>query len=116
MTGVERCYQYCELIESGKILANEYIKLAVKRFRSDIEKSKKDDFPYYFNEDKANHFIKFTECLKQYKDEFKGRPLILEPWQCFIFANIYGWVYKSNNRRRFRKAFVFVARKMVKVQ
>jgi len=111
MTAVERCYKYCEEVESGKILTNKWVKLAVKRFRSDLTKSKKKDYPYYFDEGSANRFCQFVELLKQYKDKFAGQPLILENWQCFIFCNIYGWLYKDTKQRRFRKAFVFVARK-----
>lgn len=111
MTGVERCYRYCKDVESGKILTNRWIKLAVKRFRNDLNRSKSKDWPYRFDEEKANRFIQFAELLKQYKDEFRGKPLVLEDWQCFIFANIYGWVNKETGYRRFRKAFVFVARK-----
>lgn len=111
MTGVERMYQYCEDVESKKILTNRWIKLAVKRFRDDMKKSQKEDYPFRFDEKKANTFIAFCEVLKQFKDEWRGKPLILQPWQCFIFANIYGWVYKDTGLRRFRKALCFVARK-----
>jgi len=111
MTGTERCYRYCENVEKGKILVNRFIKQAVQRFRNDLRKSRKKDYPYVFDEDKANHFIRFAECLKLYKDEWAGHPLKLEDWQCFIFCNLYGWVEKDTGFRRFRKAFVFVARK-----
>lgn len=111
MTAVERCYKYCEQVENKEIVTNKWIKLAVKRFREDLKKSKKKDYPYYFDEEQANRFCQFTEMLKQYKDKFSGQPLKLENWQCFIFCNIYGWLDKNTKERRFRKAFVFVARK-----
>ena len=112
LTGVQRCFQYCEDVEFKKILTNKWVKLAVKRFRNDLKKSQKEDYPYRFDEDSANRFITFSELLKQYKDQFSGQPLILENWQCFIFCQIYGWVRKDNPKiRRFRKAFLFVARK-----
>ena len=111
MTGVERCFQYCEDVESGKIRTNKYIKLAVKRFRNDLKKAEKKNSTYYFDEAAANKFCSFCECLKMYKDKFKGKPLILEPWQCFIFCNIYGWKERATGQRRFKIAFCFVARK-----
>lgn len=112
LTGVQRLYKYCEDVEQKRIVTNKYVQLAVKRFRNDIKKSKKKDFEYTFDEDTANRFCQFCEMLKMYKDNFAGQPLILEPWQCFIFCNIYGWVRKDNPKvRRFRKAFIFVARK-----
>jgi phage terminase large subunit-like protein len=111
LTPVERCYQYCEKVESKEIVTNKWIKLAVKRFRKDLKKSESEDYPYYFDEESANRFCQFCELLKQYKDRFAGVPLILQPWQCFIFCNIYGWLDKRTKERRFRKAFIFVARK-----
>lgn len=111
MTAVERCYKYCEQVEKKEIITSKWIKLAVKRFREDLKKSKNKDYPYYFDEQSANRFCDFTELLKQYKDRFSGQPLVLENWQCFIFCNIYGWLNKKTKERRFRKAFVFVARK-----
>jgi phage terminase large subunit-like protein len=35
----------------------------------------------------------------------------LEPWQVFIVCVIFGWVRKSNGRRRFRQAYVKIPRK-----
>lgn len=106
MTGVERCFKYCEDVEKGRIKTNKYIKLAVKRFRNDFKNKE-----LYFDEKEANKFVAFTECLQQYKDQFRGQKLILEPWQCFIFCNIYGWRWKDSGNRRFKLAFIFVARK-----
>ena len=112
MTGTERLFQYVNDVKSNKIKTNRYIKLAVKRFENDLKRSENDpNFPYVFDEKKANHFIQFSECLKQYKDEYRGQPLIFESWQCFIFCQLYGWIHKETKCRRFRKAFIFVARK-----
>lgn len=111
MTGVEKCFKYCEDVESGKILTNKYIKLAVKRFRDDLKKSKSKKYPYYFDEEAANKFCAFCECLKMYKDRFRGQPLILEPWQCFILCNVYGWKDRAKGNRRFKSAFIYIGRK-----
>lgn len=111
MTGVEKMNRYIADVKSGKILTNRYVKLAIKRHEDDLKKSKKKDFPYRFDEEKANRFVQFCELLKQYKDEFKGKPLILEDWEAFCMCQIYGWVYKDTGYRKYRKAFLFVARK-----
>ena len=112
MTGTERMYRYINDVKSKKILTNQYIKLAVRRFEKDLERSKKNDpdFPYVFDERKANRFIQFSEALKLYKNEMKGKPQVFGDWQCFAFCQIYGWVHKETGFRRFRKAFMFVAR------
>lgn len=114
MTGVERAYRYCEDVEKGKIRTNLFVKQAVKRFRKDLKRAESPDCPFIFDENKANHFIQFAECLKLYKDEFKGKPMIMNNWSCFFFCNIYGFVDRNTGYRRFRKAFLFVGRKQAK--
>lgn len=109
---MEEFWQYIEDIKSGKTLAGDYVKLAVKRFENDYEKSLNDsNYPFYFDEEKAEKFIKFSECLKLYKDKWANKPLRYEPWQKFILCQIYGWCEKKTGKRRFTKAFIFVARK-----
>lgn len=108
---MKRLTEYCRWVEKNPTKCNAYVRLAVKRFRADMERSKDPSFPFRFDRVKAQRFIDFCESLKQYKDRFAGTPLHLEPWQVFIFGNIYGWVYKNTGLRRFRKAFIFVARK-----
>ena len=84
----------------------------MKRFRNDLEKSKSPDYPYEFKLELAERIVKFTEMMKQTDSNFAGQPLKLLPWQVFIFGNLFGWVRKDNNKlRRFRKAWLFVARK-----
>lgn len=108
---MQRLAEYVDWVKHHPRQTCKWTKLAVQRFERDLKDSKKKDFPYRFDESKASKFIRFTECLKQYKDQWAGQRLHLEPWQVFIFANIYGWVHKETGLRRFRKAFVFVARK-----
>ena len=108
---MQRLWTYCQWVKDNPQCVSKWVRLAVDRFEKDLDRAKNPDFPYTFNTDKAQLFIDFTEMLKQYKDVWAGKPLHLEPWQVFVFANIYGWVHKVTGMRRFRKAFVFVARK-----
>lgn len=108
---MERLYQYVDDVKRGKILTNKYIKLSIDRFEKDLKNSKKKSYPYYFDEKRGSHVVSFLECLKLYREQWAGKPLVLQPWQVFIIANIYGWKRKDNHRRRFTKAFIFVARK-----
>lgn len=108
---MKRFTQYMNRVEKHPTQCNEYVKLAVARHRADIEKSRDLSYPFRFDRQKAQRFIDFCETMKQYKDRFAGETLHLEPWQVFIFGSIYGWVYKGTGVRRFRKAFIFVARK-----
>ena len=50
--------------------------------------------------------------LTQRTLELWGSPRVEpEPWQQFIIASLYGWRRVDNNKRRFRKAYIQVARK-----
>lgn len=63
------------------------LKLAIKRYKK--WKKRKD---IWFDNDKANDMLYFTETfLKHAKGKWAGQPLLLESWQKFFFANIYGW-------------------------
>lgn len=108
---MNRLEEYVCWVKNNPEKCSRWVKLAVERYEKDLTRVGTEDFPYVFNRNKAEVFIQFTELLKQYKDQWAGRPLHLEPWQVFIFANIYGWVHKDTGLRRFRKAFIFVARK-----
>ncbi len=108
---MNRVAEYVDYVHKHPQLCCKWVKLAIKRYEQDLKRAGTEAFPYVFNERKASIFIRFTELLKQYKDVWAGQPLHLEPWQVFIFANIYGWVHKDTGLRRFRKAFVYVCRK-----
>lgn len=90
-------------IFSAQVMAdpNEYpdsVKLAIKRYEA---WKKRDDI--WFDNTKANAMIFFTEnFLKHAKGRWAGQPLILEPWQKFFFANIYGWQKRNEQGRAVR--------------
>lgn len=52
----------------------------------------------------------FPQTLTHTKGELAGTPFVLQPWQSAIVANIFGWV-RPDGTRRFREAFLGVARK-----
>ena len=101
--------EYCNNIILKKIKAGIYTIKACKRFLEDIKKTKEEGNLFYFNENKFNEFCEFAEAL--YIPD-TGKRLKLLSWQLFIYANLYGFYYKDNNeRRRFRHAYIEVARK-----
>jgi phage terminase large subunit-like protein len=109
---LEKFWAYIKSVNDKTILTNRFVKLAVARFEKDYKESKENkDYPFYFDEEAGDKVMAFLECLKLYKDEWAGKPLVLEGWQAFIIGNIYSWKQKGTNLRRFKKAFIFVARK-----
>ena len=103
--------EYIREVTSGKVPVCKMVKLAVKRHVSDLKKSKAGTFPYYFDQKKAQSAIIFFSLLVHTKGKLAGQKLKPEPWQQFIIAMIYGWRRVDNNKRRFRKAYIQVARK-----
>ncbi|MCV9884709.1 terminase large subunit [Metabacillus halosaccharovorans] len=86
------------------------IKIVIKRYKK--WKKRKD---IWFDNDKANDMLYFTETfLKHAKGKWAGQPLILESWQKFFFANIYGWQkYNADGKavRVIRTAYLQVPKK-----
>lgn len=107
-------YTYNEYIDDvlkEKIISCKAVKDAVKRHVEDFKKSKTKNFEYYFDEEKAKHIIDFVSLLTHSKGELAGTAIELEGWQQFIVANIFGWRNKKTKLRRFKTAYVQVARK-----
>lgn len=104
--------QYLDEVISGEIPACKSVIGACERHRRDLAKSADDSFEYWFDEQHATDVCKFFPTLIKHSigaDE--GQPFYLQPWQAFVVASIFGWKRKDDNRRRFTKAYVSVARK-----
>lgn len=100
---------YAEKVINGDRIAGKKVILAAKRYLNDLEKVEKDDFPYYYDNERANRVIKFMEILP---DPKTMRAYPLADFQRFIIANMYGWWQKDDNsKRRFRKGMLSMARK-----
>lgn len=107
--------QYIEDVLSGEITVCKYVRLAVQRHVDDLERAEKNnpEFPYYFDPEKAKQKIRFTRELRHFKGEWAKRKQKIkpEPWQQFIDWMIFGWRKRSDGSRRFREAYIEVARK-----
>lgn len=102
---------YVSGVLSGDILACKWIRLACERHRRDMEA--KASFPYRFDPAKAERACRFAELFPHVKGKWAARNelLKLEPWQCFVWGSIYGWVHKKTGLRRFRKVRLYLPRK-----
>ena len=85
---------------------NKFVKLAVQRHLNDL---KKDEF--YFDTDKADKAIKVVKLLRHTSGSYGGKHFDLQGFQAFIIAMIFGWTNKDNGYRRFKKAYIEMARK-----
>lgn len=108
MTVYQKVEQYVQDVLTGKRVAGRTEKAACERYLRD--KRECIDKGFYLDVTAGEKPVHFVQKLKHTKDRWAGLPLLLEPWQMFILFNLYGWK-KSNGKRRFRTAYVEVARK-----
>lgn len=117
--------QYQADVLAGAIPACAWVKLACERNRRDLDRQGTLDFPFVFDPEKARVICQMAEMLPHIKgpkakvigkDE-QGRniwnPIVLEPWQCWIFCTMFGWV-REDGLRRFRVGLILVPRKNAK--
>lgn len=97
---------YAQQVVDGEIVTGRYIKLACQRFLSWFERE-----DLVFRENKVNKVINVIEKMKHFSGKSAGKNFILEPWEKWIIANIYGWYYKDTGLRVINKVFIMVARK-----
>jgi phage terminase large subunit-like protein len=110
---IDIAVQYATEIIEKKKLACKWTILACERFLKDIERSA-GDWPFALS-DKANTFCKAIEKMPHVKGrDWVGTKIILEPWQCFLIVNVFGWVHKETFLRRFRTVYIEVPRKNAK--
>jgi len=100
--------QYIDGVMSGEITACHWVKLAVKRHLHDLDTGHQRGL--HFDEKAAKRVIRFFSFLKHSKGKWAGQKIELEPWQQFILAMVFGWK-RSDGTRRFRTAYLEVARK-----
>ena len=109
MTAAIDAWSYAASVESGDTPACKWVRLACKRFLDDMENG--DDRGLTMDAQRAQEAIDFYERVHQIKGEWAGQPIALSPWQKFILVNLFGWVWKDTSLRRFRSAYIEVARK-----
>ncbi|CDG88868.1 terminase large subunit [Xenorhabdus bovienii] len=101
--------QYAFDIENGKIPACNRLKQAVKRYYNDLNNPL-----YVFDSEVVARFIAFSRHCPHVKGHLRGKPIMLEPWQQFAFANLFGFKVKATGRRKYRSAYIQVPRKNAK--
>ncbi|UYL93708.1 terminase large subunit [Parageobacillus phage vB_PtoS_NIIg3.2] len=107
---------YSHDVIDGRIIACQKHKWACMRFLRDIEREGTDEFPFIFDEKKAMRFLKWMTLFKHTKGVLKGQHIRPHEIQVFVFGNIYGWVHKDTDYRRFKKGYWQVGRKNAKSQ
>lgn len=106
-TEIANTYAYD--VVSGNIPAAKYVQLSAKNHLDGLDSQDK----YFFDEGKAHKACRFVEAQFHTKGKWasKKKNLILEPWQIFFLCNVFGWLHRSNNMRRYREVLLLVPRK-----
>lgn len=102
-------YIYAQRIISGEYLADEPEYLACQRHLDDLEKQNNEDYPYCFDETRADRFCKFFEMCPNI-DAPEGTLLKMAEFQRFDFRVLFGWIEKATGRRRFKEGLIFESR------
>nr|DAV88454.1 MAG TPA: Large Terminase [Caudoviricetes sp.] len=109
MTRKKKYIQYAEDVLSGKIVTGHYIKLAAERFFRLMY-----DGRYEFREDKVEQVCGFISIIHHYTGKHAGKPFVLEAWQEWIVASMYGFYLRGTNERLVQSAYIEMARKQGK--
>lgn len=92
----------------------KFVRQAARRFLDDIKRSKKRTCAFYFSPWHGNDVCDFIEKLPHVQGAWDTPTLSLEPAQCFILVNVFGFRRKIDDRRRFTRAYIEMARKNAK--
>lgn len=105
--------KYADDAISGKIIIGDDVVEACKRFKEDLER---DDLEFRTKE--ADAAVSIMEGMFVHRKgeapdgtPLLGKPFILEPFEIFITYNLLGFYYKGTEERRFKEAFIMLARK-----
>lgn len=102
---------YLEKINNGQIKACTKIKTVYQR-EVDWIKNAPSDFPFYFDEEEGQRPIEFIEKFCRHsKGKWGGQLIELELFQKAKIQLAYGWLEKSNGKRRFREVVDIRGRK-----
>lgn len=101
--------EYFETLKSGKV---PYCKEVFAQYKRVVEEMDDDSSLFYFNEDVGDHIIRFIETFcKHYQGDHAGETVKLELFQKAFLQNLFGWLEKDTNRRRYREYYFEVPRK-----
>lgn len=110
--------QFADDCINGKRIVGKEIIAACERYKKDLQR---DDLELRTRDpDLVINIMQTTLVHAQGEDldgnPLLGKPFILQPWQVFMIYNLLGFYYKGTNNRRYKEAFIMVARKNGKTQ
>lgn len=110
MTFADRASAYATAVAAGEIDACRTVERACSRFLRDLNRT-----DWTFRPDLVERVCEFAELMPHVKGKWaRVRELIvLQDWQVFILACLFGFV-GADGRRRYRQAYIMLPRKQGK--
>ncbi len=110
MTFTERAERYARAVASKEIDACRMVERACSRFLLDIGRS-----DWRYEAERVERVCSFAELMPHVKGKWARTRefIILQDWQVFILACLFGFV-DDLGRRRFRQAYIMLPRKQGK--
>lgn len=102
-------WDYAERVANGEIPNGTWAVKAAQRALDDRQHLDR----FRFDPVKANRVTAFIERLTHTKGKLGGKLIKLEPWQCFVLSQAFGWLHDGGDRdglRRFRTVHLEVGR------
>lgn len=105
--------KYAEDVVAGQVIIGGDVVAACRRFLRDLQR---EDIELRMRDpDLAINIIQTMMVHRQGEaldgTPMMGKPFILEPFQIFIVVNLLGWYYTGTQVRRYKEAFIELARK-----
>ena len=106
-----RLNKYSNDVIDGEIIACKKHIWSCKRFLKDLKSDK-----YFFDEIELLRFYMWSRQFKHRAGVLKNKKIELTDFQLFIVGNLFCFKNKNTKLRRFRKAYIQLARKNAKSQ
>ena len=101
--------QYIEDVSAGRIVTSKLVRLSIERHKRDLLDGPARGLQFHVG--KAHRIVQFVETFCHHSQgEWAGNRFILEPWQAALLYILYGWVFADTGYRRFRYAYVELAK------
>jgi phage terminase large subunit-like protein len=122
LTHLDRARAYAFRVANGEEVAGKYERLYCEQFVLEWGKQGSIEFPYFFDEAAGTRACNFIELLPHIKGEWAkkkegethGQRIALGAWQSLFVLQLFGWKHQATGLRRFRRAYLEVARKNAK--
>lgn len=102
-TARQAATKYARDVVAGRVVAGQHVRQACERFLDDLRRS-----DVAMDWKRVAAVVRFCESMRHSTGAFAGQQFRLEPWQLFVFANVFG--FQRNGLRRFRELFCSVGR------